>query len=139
MTPIGLTVRELLRQAGIDPDRDLLARVAELVAEVTRSREMAQQIGAAKQARTPTRQTQRNCDRELSLATRAGDPPLRIPKQRTAGSCHLPCAVPPALALEAVATGGVLQSGVDDDSGGRSPKTVNALRHPKKLAVGAKA
>ena len=50
MTPIGLTVRELLRQAGIDPDRDLLARVAELVAEVTRSREMAQQIGAAKQA-----------------------------------------------------------------------------------------
>jgi len=75
-----------------------------------------------------------------SWATGAGENPLRILKSHQRKSfLTLPCAVPPALALEAVATGGVLQSGVDDDSGGRSPKTVNALRHPKKLAVGAKA
>jgi hypothetical protein len=67
---------------------------------------LAQQIGTANHERTPTRQTQRNGYRARSWATRAGEIPQRISKSHQGKSrLSYPAQFPPAVALEAVATG----------------------------------
>ena len=104
-------MHEYLRQATIDLDRERSAQAGGLVALVTMQLEAAQQIEAAKWARTPTRRTQRNGYRARSLATRVGEMPLRLLKLlqgRTNPSC--PALFPPDVALEAVATGALSSS-----------------------------
>ena len=73
---------EYLRQMGLEQDPDFLRSAVQLLTQWLIELEAGEQIGAARDERTPARLTQHNGYRERVWATRVGEIPLRIPKLR---------------------------------------------------------
>ena len=87
MTDERMALLELVeQQADGDLVREMLAFAADRIMEA----EVETQTGAAKGARSPLREVQRNGYRDRDWDTRAGRIPLEIPKLRK-GSYPLPC------------------------------------------------
>ncbi len=83
MTLYQSDVLELLDVIRSGGDIDAIRKGAELVYQALIEAEAAEHIGAAVYERTETRTTQRNGHRHRTLATKAGDLELKIPKLRT--------------------------------------------------------
>lgn len=83
MTDPSMALMNYLRNLGTDVDADFLRQSIELLSNLLMELEVEQQIGAAKNQRTPTRKAHRNGYRARLWETRVGEIPLRIPKLRS--------------------------------------------------------
>ncbi|HEY75692.1 MAG TPA: IS256 family transposase, partial [Thermoflexia bacterium] len=82
MTDPTITLREYLRNIGIDLDGDFLREGIALLVQLLMETEVSEQVGAERYQRSETRRTYRNGYRERMWETRVGEIPLRIPKLR---------------------------------------------------------
>jgi len=82
MTDPTITLREYLRNVGIDLDGDFLRETVALMVQLLMEAEVSEQVGAERYQRSEARRTYRNGYRERRWETRVGEIPLRIPKLR---------------------------------------------------------
>lgn len=82
MTDPTIALKQYLSNIGLDSDVDFLHEAVRTLSQMLMELEVEQKTGAAKHARSPERQNQRNGYRERLWETRVGEIHLRIPKLR---------------------------------------------------------